>query len=248
MVGLAGIVVEATREAGAKARQVGAAIDGVHIVGKGKDGFGIAVGVLQGHLDRGAIHLLLDVERLAQHPTPAIEVAYERLDAALKVKSHLAAIALVGQMDGQATRKERHFAKPLGQCLEAIVQRLYDLGVGHKVGARSRSSGFAVVYDLCHGDALFVALRVASPVVTGLDLEPGREGVDSGDAHPMQAAGDLVPASSELAPRVQHRVNDLERVSARGLFDTDGDSVAIVLHRHRAVSVQGNADVIAAPC
>ncbi len=91
---LARVVVDRARERHPQPGQVRAAVDGVDRVGEGVDRFGVGVGVLQRHLDAGAVHLALDVDDRVQHFAVAVEVAHEGGDAALEVERHLAAVAL----------------------------------------------------------------------------------------------------------------------------------------------------------
>lgn len=59
----AAIVVDHARERGAEADQVGAAFDGIDVVGEGKDVFRIAVVILHGDFDGGVLAHALDINR-----------------------------------------------------------------------------------------------------------------------------------------------------------------------------------------
>ncbi|OPX79236.1 MAG: hypothetical protein A4E43_01045 [Methanosaeta sp. PtaB.Bin005] len=53
--------------------------------------------------------------------------------------------------------------------------------------------------------ALFEALPVDPSVPADLHLHPLGEGINHGDAHPMQSAGDAIRLVVELAAGMQHR-------------------------------------------
>src|SRR5207248_11444894 len=62
-----------------------------------------------------------------------------------------------------------------------------------------------------------------------------------------QATGDFVAAAAELAAGVQHGQHHLEGRSLLDLVHVDRDAAAVVGHRHRAVLVDGDGDVVALP-
>ena len=61
----------------------------------------------------------------------------------------------------------------------------------------------------------------------------------------MQAAGHLVALAAELAAGVQHRQAHLHRGAVHLGMDAHRKAAAVVLHRHRAVQVQRDLDVVA---
>src|SRR5437868_1322822 len=64
-----------------------AAIGVMYIIGKGHNGFGETVVILQGHLDHGFAHLFLNVKYIfINYFFTVIEVPHIRFNAALKVK------------------------------------------------------------------------------------------------------------------------------------------------------------------
>jgi hypothetical protein len=82
------------------------------------------------------------------------------------------------------------------------------------------------------------------------DLEPLGEEVHAGDAHAVQAAGDLVGPVAELAAGVQLGEDDFQRVLALELrvrVRTHGNAAAVVLHAEGAIHVDDHLDVRAVP-
>ena len=122
---LAGVVVDDARQRRAQAGQVRAAVDRVDGVGERIDRLGVGIGVLHRHFDAHVFHLALDVHHRVQALAVAVQVAHERGDAAFEVEVHLAAVALVAEVDGHAARDERHLAEAADQRLEAVVQAVF---------------------------------------------------------------------------------------------------------------------------
>ena len=89
--GALGPVVERARQGGPEAGHVGAAVDGVDVVGEGQHVLGVRVVVLEGDLDRGRAFLALDVDRaVVERLLVPVEVPDEGLEAALEVERALA--------------------------------------------------------------------------------------------------------------------------------------------------------------
>ena len=78
------------------------------------------------------------------------------------------------------------------------------------------------------GLAAHVRLRPDLAVAHGLDGQRLRERVDDADADAVEAAGDLVAATAELAAGVEHGVHHLEGVLAGLLLAAHGHAAAVV--------------------
>ena len=61
-----------------------------------------------------------------------------------------------------------------------------------------------------------------------LHRQPLGKGVDDARADAVQTAGDLVASAAELAARVQHGVDDLERGTARLRLNVDRNAAAVI--------------------
>ena len=93
-------VVERARQGRPEAGDVGAAIDGVDVVGEGEDVLGVRVVVLEGDLDGRPALAPLDVDRAGVEDfLVAVQVPHERLEAALEVERALAVVPLVDERD-----------------------------------------------------------------------------------------------------------------------------------------------------
>jgi hypothetical protein len=73
-------------------------------------------------------------------------------------------------------------------------------------------------------------------------LELGREGVDDGRADAVQSAGDLVPATAELAARVQLGEDELDGADLLHRVDVSRDASSVVLDAHTAVGQEDDVD------
>src|SRR6266705_2691527 len=94
-------------------------------------------------------------------------------------------------------------------------------------------------------DAVLVALRPLLAAAADLDLEPLAERVHDGDAHAVQAAGDLVRGVLELFASVQDGQDDFGRRLSALLVDVDGNTAAVVADRAGTVGVQDDLDAVA---
>ena len=61
-----------------------------------------------------------------------------------------------------------------------------------------------------------------------LHRQPFGQRVDDARAHAVQTAGDLIASAAELAARVQHGVDDLERGTARLRLNVDRNAAAVI--------------------
>ena len=229
---------------------MGAALDGVDVVGEGEDVLAEAAVVLQRDLDDVALDSLVDVDRGDVDRTEAlVEVLDERLDAALEVEDVLGLartllFALVQQPDGDALVEVGQLAEPVGDRVPVEVEGLEDLGVGVELDRRASLGGFALGHDRRHRLAALVLLVVdlAATVDPGLDLLGKR--VDHGHADAVEATRDLVPPAAELATGVEHGEDHLEgRLLLLG-HDVHGDATAVIGHGGTTVLMESYDNLV----
>ena len=103
--------------------------------------------------------------------------------------------------------------------------------------------GLADAFERLDDLAVGEGNRVFVPVAAVGRLQPPRERVDDRRAHAVQPACDGVAAAAELAARVQHGEDDLQRRQADLRMDARGHAAAVVLHQHRAVVLERDGDV-----
>ena len=226
---------------------MGAALASVDVVGKAENALGIGVGVAQGYLHLHQILLAGEVDGLfVQGLALAADVVHELGDAALVEKLGFLLIALVAELDAQASVQKAQLAQASGQDLEGILGGLENFGVGLEgdLGA----GAFAALADhlqLAGGVAVIVGLGVDLAVALDLHLQPLAERVDHAHAHAVQAAGHLVGLVVELAARVQLGHDHLHGGDAFALVHVHRDAPAVVLHRHAVVGVDDHLHVVA---
>ena len=91
IAGAAGVVVERPGQRRPEAGDVGAAVDGVDVVGEGEDVLGVGVVVLERDLDLRRAFAALDVDGpLVEHVLALVQVPDEADEAALEVEALLA--------------------------------------------------------------------------------------------------------------------------------------------------------------
>ena len=94
---------------------MGAAVNGVDVVGEGKDVLCITVVVLERELHVDVVTIAFRVDRCGvQHFLVFVQVLDEFGDAAVVMKLALLVAALILEADGQPFIQERHFAQALG--------------------------------------------------------------------------------------------------------------------------------------
>jgi hypothetical protein len=237
-----GVAGDLTGERAAETGKMRAAVALRDVVGEGEHRLVVAVVPPQRGLDADAVALGLDDDGGGdERSLVAVEIAHERLDAALVAHflALLDRVALVAQHDVNARIEERELAQPVLQRGEVELRHAEGLAAGQKrhlradlvVGCaddRERSDRLAVAE--LHGVFLAVA--------PDGELEPSRQRVDDRDADSVQAAGDLVGVLVEFSPGVELRHDDFGRRHAFALVNVGGNAAAVVAHRARAIGVQ----------
>ena len=115
--------------------------------------------------------------------------------------------------------------------VEVEVGRLEDLRVRPERDRGPRGLGASRRLELALRLPVLVRLGPDLAVALDLDLESLGEGVDDGDADAVEAAGDLVSLSAELAASVQDGEDDLHAGLAVLGDVVDRDASPVVDHR-----------------
>ena len=255
-VGPPGVVIDDPRQGVAETRQVGTALGGVDVVGEGEHALVEAVVPLERHLDGRAVLHAGDVHRRCeQRGLVAVQVFDEGHDAALVVEfpADGGLAPVVGQHDAYAGIQEGHLAEAGLQRVEVEVAGFKDAGLRVLAGlhVRPKADGGAGAVGLAHDLqvvedlAPLVFLLVDLAVLVDVHQQVAGQGIHHRGAHAVQAAGHLVALAAELAAGVQHRQAHLHRRAVHLGMDAHREAAAIVLHRHRAVQVQRDLDVVA---
>ena len=247
---LLSVGLNAPRERGAQAGEMGAAVALRDVVGEAQGALVVAVVPLQRGLDHDLVALALDQDRrLVQGGLGPVEIAHERDEAAVVVEQLLDRLgaALVAQQDGHAGVQERQLAQPMLERLVAELglrehlDRWHEREFGAAPAVRradygKRRLGLAAVLE---------ADQVLVLVAPDAQLEPLRERIDHRHADAVEPAGHLVRALVELAAGVQPGHDHLGGGHAFAFVDVGRDAAAVVAHGDRAVGVEDHIDPVA---
>ncbi len=244
-----GIADQLTREAAAQADEMRAPIALRDVVGERQHVLVVAVVPPKSDFNADPVALALDEDGLIdQRALGAVKVAHEGLEAAL-VEQLLAlglSVTQVGQYDPDARIEERKLPQAV------LDGRVVELDHGEGFGRRrERDLGAALrlaVGDWRRSDYLerrdSVAARefddVLEPVAPNPQDEARRQRVDHGNAHPVQAARDLVGILVEFSAGMQLRHDHFGRRHALFIVDAGGNPAPVVGDGARAVGVEGH--------
>ena len=204
--------------------------------------------VLGGELDDGRVARALGGIEVAHEVGNATLVEVGDLGDALGVLAselldQAGTAALVDERDGEAAIEEGHLLESARQRGRVVPGGLEDVGVGPEGDRRAVLVGGSALLQRSSGYAVLVRLRPDEAIALDLDLQARRQRVDDGDADTVQAAGDGVAATAELATGVEHGEHDLEGGLLLHRVLVDRDAAAVVGDADAAVLAQGDGDV-----
>ena len=197
------IAIERAGHGGAQAGQVGAAVALRNVVGVAEDVLLVGVVPLHGQLNGDVGTLGRDVNHLGvQRGLVTVEVLHEGGDAALVLEHVFLHVAVVAQNNAHAGVEKRQLTQALGQQVVVHERVAENLRARLEMHA---GAGFGAVADnlerrdrYAHPELLVVDFSAAPD----RDLELLRQGVDHGNADPVQPARNLVGVVIELAAGV----------------------------------------------
>jgi hypothetical protein len=172
-------------------------------VGKGIDRFGVSVGILDGGVDRDAVHCFSTCTTGCSTRGCGSGSA-QRSNAALEIEGHLAVRALVHQVDRHAAGDKGHFAEALHQGLESGIHlalkisgsnlKVVRVPLSPSLGQPCRS------LDRFLGIAALVALEVDLAVAADFDLAPFGKALTAETPTPCKPPETLYPPPPNLPP------------------------------------------------
>ena len=164
-----------------------------NIVREAEDVLLIRIVPLHCKLDSGAVALGDDEEHAwMDRGLVAVQMLDEGANPSSVLEDVLLARTFIEQLDPYTRIEERQLAKSLG---ENVVVK-FDIGEG--IGARTKvNDGTAPCrlpsdFQFGFGIAVTINLPESTTVAMNGELEALGQSVDNGDAHPVEAAGDLV--------------------------------------------------------
>ena len=247
-VRLAAVGVEHAGERGLEAGLVHAALRRVDVVGEGDEDLVVAVVVLHGYLALGVLAGAGHIDDVVvQRGLVAVYETHELADAARVVHDVLLLLALAPVLSADAQTGVEEGLLPHAGVERVIIEHrvLEHLGVrveaDHGAGVVGLADDGHRLRDVAAGELHLIDL----PVLVDADLQPVGERVDDAGADAVQAAGDLVAPAAELAARVQHGVDDLERGLSRLLLYIDGYAAAVIRDADDVPRLYDDLDIVA---
>ena len=228
-----------------------AAFDGVDVVGVGVDLFEGVVGVLEGHFHVDAVALPVEIDHIGGDQSPVVGEGLDELpDAAFVMENFgpggaaLLFAAFVGEGDLDAGVQISQFPEPFHQGRVGVGGHGEDGAVGLEGDSGAPLGGFSDLLEGFGGDAPFEADLVDLAVPVDLDFHPVRKGVDAGNAHAVESAGNLVGVVVEFAARVEHGEHHLNGGFLLGLVHIHRDAPAVILHGNGVVGADDHLHVV----
>ena len=174
------VAVDRAGQGGAEPDQVGATLRRLDVVGVGKDGFLIAVVVLQGNLHADLVLGALEVDRRRMERVPSLveegdefdETPFEEVGVAVTA-------ALVSGADLESLVQEGELPQPVRDELVAELHCLEYLGVRLEHECRTGSVDLFTNLERCLRDAPPVALAMDATPLPHFHDEPLRQSIDN---------------------------------------------------------------------
>jgi hypothetical protein len=250
--------VDRSSQRGPETGEVRTAVDRVDVVGKAEDRLGVAVVVLEGDFDLDVVaHRLHHDGLFVKHGLAAIEVLHKLGDAASVVKLGVAGFtglgvggSLVGERNGEAFVEEGHLAQTLGKGVVVVLGGGEDGLVGQKVDLGASALAGTSLAQFADRIAATEVHLPSVAVAPDFYIELLREGVDATDAHPVQAAGDLVGGGVELAAGMklgEHHLHGRHHRSVGQGHHVDRNAAAVIDDGDGVVDVNDDVNFLGVP-
>jgi hypothetical protein len=120
-------------------------------------------------------------------------------------------------------------------------------GVGEEVHAGARPRRAARAHEGTERAPLRVRLREHAAVAMNVEREMRGEGVDAGEADPVQAPRRVVAAPGELPAGVEGREDQLRGGNTHVGVQVDGDAAPVVFHREVLAGLDRDGEVAREP-
>ncbi len=242
------IIVDRPGQRGLEPDQMRATLPCIDVVRERENVFGISVVVLKRHFQDHVRLLYLDEDRLVQRGFGLVQVLHERDNPALITKDFLLFAPLVGERDGEAFIEKCQLPQPLGQHIEAEIERLKDLPVRLEGDLRAALLGLPRDLQGSKRFAPLVPLLEDLAFLPDFQLQPFRERINDRDAYAVQSARDGIRSLLELSSGMEHRQRHFRsRFVLRGMH-AGRNAPAVVDDGDAAVQVDGRFDLVPEPC
>ncbi len=229
-----------------------AAVHGVDRVGKRIYRLGVSVGVLDRGFDADGIDIFFHLHNGMQVIAVTVQVTHKGCESAFEVKGHLAVGALVHKADAHPARHEGHLTEALDERIKFIIDIFgEDLLIEFETlpGARVVLLDLTDLLDLALRHTALIVLLPEFAVAFDFGRHPFGERVDRADTHTVQTTRDLISTAAELTARADdshYYVHGFHRLAIHILFcrmRSNGNTAAVVLHRHTAICMDRDIDI-----
>ena len=244
------VLFEHTRHSSAETRQVRTAFDRIDVVHIRVKVLTIARVVNDGHLNRNAFLLGVDIDHIGdERIAHGILIAHELAQTAFRVEYFATRVAififfaLIGERDGESGVQEGQFAQTIGEDVIFIFRGGENFGVGPELLARTSQRSFADHLHRIEGMSLFIFLLVDFAIAEHLRKHVRGKRIDARNADTMQTARHFVRTFVELTAGVQHRHHHLQGAHAFFFVDVNGDTASVVLYNDRIVLANHHINV-----
>ena len=244
-----GVVIDGPRERRLEPDQMGPALAGIDVVGKGIEILGVGVVVLDGDF-QGEIRLFdLHKDRLMEGRLGSVQMLHKGHDAALVPEALFLFLPLTGipERDAQPLVEEGQLAQTLRQDVETEVDRFEDLPVWLEHDLRATFPGLARDLQGLGRLASLIPLLEDLAVLPDFELQPLGERIHHGNPDTVQSAGNRVGPLFELAPGVQHRQGHLGGRLLLGRMHAGRDAPPVIDHHHASIDLDRHVDRFAEP-
>ena len=242
------VVVQRTGQRGTEARQVGAAVTLRNVVGKAEDVLLIGVVPLHGHFHGDAVFPVeLEMEHLVERVLGLVEVGHEGAQAALVLKDVLVPAALVLQVNPHPGVEEAQLTETFRQ--NVVVEFNIGEGLGRRPEVDRGAGGVrgAHFIQVFFRHAMAVALLIDIAVPTDGQLQGFGQRVDHGNAHAVQAPGNLIGVVIELTAGVQHGHDHLSGADTLFGVHVHGNTAAVIRYGDGFIRVDHHPDLGTVP-
>ncbi len=227
---------------------MGTAVHGINRIGKSIHRLGVSFCILDRSIDHQPVfNFLFDMYDRMEWIPVAVEVANKRGNPSLKIKTHLAVIALIDQFDLYAAGDKSHFSEALHECLKAVRNLIFeDFAVKSKGGFCAGFFGFdlTVAFNRRLRPAAFVTLVMVFPFTPDFNLTPFRKRIYGRNTDTMQTAGDFIAAAIKFTARVEGGHHQLQGRPLLGRMLGHRNTTAIIHNSHAVIFMDRDLNFI----
>ena len=222
-----------------------AALLRIDIINIGEDVLVIGVAVLHSHLNDDTALFALQINGLGIDFILILVDKFHKFDnASGKMEGFAASLGpLVSKGNGNALIQKGQLANTQTQGFIAVFRFRKNTGIRFKMHRCAGSIAFALNIQLFRGMSLLKLNAVALAAAAYFYFHMLAQCVNAGNAHAVQAAGNLIAAVAEFAAGVQHRHNDLDGRLLFLFHFIHRNAAAIINDRNAVILMDDDLDI-----